>query len=453
MPTPTDATTTVALLTPPGEGGISVIQLAGPDAIRLLRRIFRVKGSEAPTHLDSSRIYYGTLIDEAGMVLDEVIVHPRRDAVEINCHGGVLVTRQVMDRLVALGARETTTPVRFVRDAVPAHGHAGGTEFSRKPSPKAAPPAPVCRPLRGVQAEAWQALVSARTGLAAAILLDQYHGALSRRVAELIDLVGAGQGGEAASQLDALLETARVGLRLTRPPRLVIAGRANVGKSSLLNAFLGRPRALVHESPGTTRDYLDTVAAVEDLPVVFLDTAGVGAPGDAIEEAGIQRALEQALKADLILAVFDGSEPMQPGDRCWRTARQAAPNSGESPLPRLRRQHQYASPCEGSLAQHLGGRAVIPVINKIDLPQRLDEADVVAVVGRVPSRVSALTGEGLGALRRRLAADLFGPLPAAGAPVVFTRRQCDLLTRAREVLRRDPAAAAEVLRRLAGRSD
>ena len=384
MPRPDDAVSTVSLLTPPGEGGISVIQLAGPEAAAVLRRVFRLKGKTPAEQLEPSRIYYGTIVDESGAILDEVVVHPGREVVDINCHGGALVTRRVMDRLVALGARETQPPILPVQD--------------------------------GVQAEAWQALVTAATGLAAAVLLDQYHGALSRRAGELIDRMEAGRAGEAARELDALLSTARVGLRLTRPPRLAIAGRPNVGKSSLLNALVGRPRALVHEAPGTTRDYLDTTVAVEGLPVVLLDTAGIRRPGDAIEQAGVQRAIEQIDRADLILALFDGSEPIQSADRL--------------------------------LAQGLRGRRVIPVINKIDLSPRLAEMEVVELVGRVPSRLSALTGDGLEALGRRVTAELFGPLPVPGSAVVFTIRQREVLSRARRALDTDPAGAAMILKGL-----
>jgi len=227
MPPSADLTT-VALLTPPGEGGISVILLSGPSAVDILRLAFRPKHG-VRTHLPVEKppscyqewgwkmgpdpIFLGTVVDAQGRTIDEVIVHSRPGAVEINCHGGVLVTRRVMDRLVELGAVEGPAQIQGDLDAI--------------------------------QREAWKALVAAPTALAAAILLDQYHGALSHRVREILALGPS----DVLASLDDLLSTTRVGLRLANPPRVVIAGRRNVGKSSLLNALLGRPRAIVHELP------------------------------------------------------------------------------------------------------------------------------------------------------------------------------------------------------------
>ena len=238
-----------------------------------------------------------------------------------------------------------------------------------------------------------------------------------------VEALRAAKGREAGKALPLLAGSRRrfrrgprFGLRLAEPPRVAIVGRPNVGKSTLLNALLGRERALVDEAPGTTRDYLDELAACRDLPVIFLDTAGLGAPRDPVEREGVRRAREQARRADLVLAVLAGSEPLQPADR--------------------------------ALARESASRPCLPVISKADLPQVLPEAEVGALFGCDPVRVSALTGQGLETLEERLVERLFGPVPPPGEAVVFTARQRDAIARARAALERCPKEADRILRDL-----
>ena len=382
MPTRESSPTTVTRLTPPGEGGISVVRLRGPAAAAILGRCFRPIG-RAGDGADPRHIRYGTIADETGGTLDEVIVRPGEACADINCHGGALVTRRVTGLLVRLGAVETDEPRAGTLDAI--------------------------------QVEAWRALLNAPTGLAAAVLLDQYNGALTDRLHELAGRLDAGD--DVAADLADLQGTAVFGRRLVTPPRVVIAGRPNVGKSSLLNAVVGGDRALVHHVPGTTRDYLDVTVSFRGLPVTLHDTAGLRETHDAIERAGVGRALEQVEAADLVALVFDASCPLCDADREWARALSADAT-----------------------------RPVAAVLNKIDLPQRIPTAEVTALVGSAPLSVSAQTGEGVETLGARIAESLFGAPPARGAAVVFTDRQDDLLRRAGALLSDDPSGASALLR-------
>ena len=164
----------------------------------------------------------------------------------------------------------------------------------------------------------------------------EHRRGLMRAVAAALEHILSGRPTEAGEVLDRLLTSARFGMRLLQPPRVAILGRPNVGKSTLLNALLGRERALVHPAPGTTRDYLDELAEVAGLPLILMDTAGIRPTEEAVERAGIELALEQARRADLVLLLFDGSEPLRPED------------------------------C--SLFRHLPPCELLAVVNKADLP-------------------------------------------------------------------------------------
>jgi tRNA modification GTPase len=217
-----------------------------------------------------------------------VVCQLTSDRLEIHCHGGLAVVTQVLASLQ----------------------HAGCTVMSSARWLLSQESDRLC-------AEARLALVQARTLRVAGILLDQSRGALSFAVQRIRQALGAGQSNSAALQLRALLAWSPLGLHLTQPWRIVIVGRANVGKSSLLNALLGYARALVHPSPGTTRDVLTAGTAVDGWPVEFADTAGTRVAAGDIELAGMQRAAQHATRADLILLVSDLSAPWTADDQHW----------------------------------------------------------------------------------------------------------------------------------------
>ena len=320
---------TVALIaTPPGPGGIAVIQVIGSGAALAARRAgIRVSPAPAWSRLD----------DDVLACLRPASATPwKLPTVEVSCHGGDAAPRALIARLGVPEAKRSE-----VYDAAVAR-----------------------RALDRTSAEAWLFLSEARTWRAAAMLLEQARGALARAVARL----------KSPADARRLLETARAGRALVDPPTVVLAGRANAGKSTLLNALAGRDRALVSPHPGTTRDPVAETVAFDGFPVRLVDTAGFAEGGDELDRDSMKLAREAADGAALTLWVRDAREPSR-------------------------------------------GEGGLRVAAKMDLP------------GVRPARreipISALTGRGLDRLRRAILRDLgVGPLKGAA---VFTARQEALL--------------------------
>jgi tRNA modification GTPase len=178
------------------------------------------------------------------------------------------------------------------------------------------------------------ALAEARTTRTAAVLMDQYHGAPRKAFDQIEASLQAGDSASAQQQIDALLAHAATGLHLVQPWQVVVAGRPNVGKSSLVNAIAGYQRAIVHSLPGTTRDIVGIQTALDGWPVEISDTAGLWAGGDPIEQAGIDLAKNKIAAADLVVLVFDSSMPWTAADQdLFETHPGALLVSNKSDLP------------------------------------------------------------------------------------------------------------------------
>jgi tRNA modification GTPase len=313
--------TIVAPATPPGEGGVGIVRLSGPQAEALLAVAFR--GRTAPPAMVSHHLYHGRLCRSDGTSLDEVLAvimrtphsYTGEDVVEVHCHGGSQVLRGVLDLFLSAGAR-LARPGEFTRRAF-LNGR-----------------------LDLAQAEAVAALIGARSEQAARAALAQLDGQLSRQLhrycaelRELLLLVEAhidfpdddlgtldrqGLAGRAAAvraDMAGLLATFDTGRALREGVSVLILGRPNVGKSSLLNALLGEARAIVTEIPGTTRDTVEEQLVIGGFPLRLVDTAGVRDTHDPIEAEGVRRAREKAAAADLVLLVIDASRPVTDEDR------------------------------------------------------------------------------------------------------------------------------------------
>jgi len=284
-PPPTAADCQVAILTPPGRGAVATISVTGPRATARVASLFRAAAGRPFGDFPCGRIGFGHWA-ASGAAGEEIVVCRRAaDEVEIHCHGGRRAARTVVDSLVAGGAEEISWQDLASRQAV-----------------------------GRIEAEARVALAAARTERAAAILLDQLRGALRSSLTEATRQIRRGHTAEAAAILRDLEEPAAVGLHLTEPWRVVLTGRPNVGKSSLINAILGFERCIVHTEPGTTRDVVTAHTALGGWPVELADTAGLRDGTDEIEIAGVQRARRQLQQADLVVLVFDVATPWTDAD-------------------------------------------------------------------------------------------------------------------------------------------
>lgn len=301
-PSPIDLSRTyVTLATPPGTGGIAVVELLGPRAGEIAGRIFRPRaGAGAGAGAADARApVLGDLVDADGPFDEALMQGPAAagdltglPAVVLSCHGGRAPVRHLLELAESYGATRLA----------PEHWAELACAAGR---------------IDRLAREAWQLLPGARTRLAAEVFGRAAAGELRARIEPVCAALGrarsglAGPGGtaldDARARLGELLATSPLGLALATPPRIVLVGAPNAGKSTLFNALVGFPRVLVHDEPGTTRDSIEEVAAVRGVPVLFVDTAGIRATADPIEAQGVAEAERQAGRADLVLEVVDAA--------------------------------------------------------------------------------------------------------------------------------------------------
>jgi tRNA modification GTPase len=358
------AATFAACLTPPGAAAIAVLAVRGPAAWDVVRRRFApvsVKPLPAEVPEPSGPFWLGRFGDPVTGADEVVLSVQRRDSpwVELHCHGGRAVVRMLLDTLQADGVEICTWQ-----------------ELERQTAED---------PL---QAAALIALAECRTARTAAILLDQFHGALGRALQTVDEALERRDTREAERVLSELMRYAGVGRHLTRPWKVVIAGPPNVGKSSLVNALAGYERCVVSPTPGTTRDVVTTDIALDGWLIELDDTAGLRETDHALEQEGILRAIEAGAAADLLIWIFDASTPL-----VW--------DDVPSPTP-----------------------PPLYVINKIDLPATWDLTKAEPAL-----HVSAVTGAGLDALCQKITQALVPHPPSAGQAVPFLPELCDRLFR------------------------
>jgi len=386
--------TIAAVSTPAGRGGLGVVRISGREARRLAEAVLRFPRGGA---WRSWRARMAELLDREGRPLDQVIVtffeaprsYTAEDVVEISCHGSPVVLAHCLERLCAAGAR-LAEPGEFTLRAF----------------------------LNGridlPQAEAVRDLIEARTLYQARVAAQQVSGSISRRITpikqQLLELVALLEAGIDFAEDDVEVATSEEILSRLDPIRdalkrlaasfdygrlvhsgitLAIVGKPNVGKSSLFNRLLEQDRAIVTDIPGTTRDLVSELASLEGIPVKFVDTAGVRAHGDPVEMLGIERTFRAMADADLTLVVVDLSSPLDAQD--------------VDLIERAQRQGRF-----------------LLVGNKADLVRRAEPAgDYVAV--------SALTGEGIDTLRRKVLEAVAPPgglEQEAGFITSIRHRQC-----------------------------
>ena len=387
--------TIAAIATPLGVGGIAVVRCSGPQAIAAAQRVFVRQNGLPVTHLQSHHAYHGFVVDGQGERIDEALLcvmrrprsYTREDVAEISCHGGVLITQRVLDAVLQQGVR-VAEPGEFTRRAF-LNGRLDLT-----------------------QAEAVIDLINARSQASHRAAVNQLDGALSRRLRDLreeliqvsvyleagidfpeedLQLVSEAELDKrlagVAAQLEALAASFARGRLLRDGMAVAVVGRPNVGKSSLLNALLGRDRAIVSPQPGTTRDTIEEELTLGGVLVRLTDTAGLHGAADVIEQEGMRRARSAVERAELLIVVLDGSAALTAEDRMVMAETADAPR--------------------------------LVVRNKCDLPPLWNAADLTCR-GQILD-VSALRELGLSDLQDAILRHALGDEPLSQDEVLLTR--------------------------------
>ena len=410
-----DSATIAAIATPPGEGGIGVVRVSGPDAATIAGRVFR-RGSERSRAIDlhtvpSHRLIYGTIVDPvSGALIDEVLLawmaspqtYTREDTVELSCHGGPVPLRETLRVVIEAGAR-----------------HAEPGEFTLR--------AFLNGRLDLTQAEAVLNVIGARTAESLRVAISDLAGDLTRRLApanaalvsllayldasadfpdDEIDTADIDHGLAAAeTALADVVAGSKAGMLLREGASVALVGRPNVGKSSLLNAMLRADRAIVTPVAGTTRDVIAETVDLQGIPVTLLDTAGIVESADVVERIGVERSRRALATAAALVLVLDGSMP--PGEDDMAVARTLA----DRPLDRR--------------------TPVVIVINKRDLPEHYDQDVIMEMLPDAPAiDLSATDGTGLAALEDALSAALQGGATSETRPALISARQRSAIERA-----------------------
>ncbi len=374
--------TIAAISTPFGEGGIGIVRLSGKDSLDIVDKIFFSPKNKRVKELQSYRIIYGYIIDPAtGEKIDEVIVsvmkspysYTREDVIEINCHGGMIPLRKTLELVLKQGAR-LAEPGEFTKRAF----INGRIDLS--------------------QAEAVLDLIRAKTEESSRIALEQLQGGLYEKITALRDTlteicvhveayidfpedeieVKSDQTllenlRNVRTELGALLKTYDEARFFREGLATAIVGRPNVGKSSLLNALLKKNRAIVTEIPGTTRDIIEEYLNIKGLPVRIMDTAGIRDVENIAEKEGVRRSLKSIENADLVIAMFDRSEPHRIEDL--------------------------------EVIEKIKNKNIIVVFNKCDLLPLLDKKMIMSLLLPYTSNfldISALQGDGIEELKNKI---------------------------------------------------
>ena len=315
--------TIAAIATAMGNSGIGIVRISGDEAIAVADRVFKTKnGKKKLAGEKSHTIHYGFICD-GDEIIDEVLVMLMRgprsftaeDTVEIDCHGGMLVTRKILETVLKAGAR-IAEPGEFTKRAF----LNGRIDLS--------------------QAEAVIDVINSKNEYALRSSVEQLRGSVSKKIKELrekilyeiafiesalddpehISLDGYrdklyGVAEEAEKELTKLIRSSSNGRVISEGIKTVILGKPNAGKSSLMNVLVGEDRAIVTDIAGTTRDILEEHISLQGISLNIVDTAGIRNTDDVVEKIGVSRAMDAAEDADLIIYVVDGSRDLDENDR------------------------------------------------------------------------------------------------------------------------------------------
>ena len=396
--------TIAAVATAHGEGGIGIIRISGEKSLDILEEIFEFHGIE---EIVNRRMTYGKIVDrDNGQTIDEVLAvymkgpatYTAEDVVEINCHGSTVSLRKTLSLVLRKGAR-LAEPGEFTKRAF----LNGRIDLS--------------------QAEAVIDVVKAKTDKSFDVALSQLEGGLSSYIRDirqnLLDLlvditvnidypdedieeitydkleINIKQIGD---MIEKLLSTASSGRMIREGIRVAIAGKPNVGKSSLMNGLLRETRAIVTEIPGTTRDTIEEALSIRNIPVYLIDTAGIRETSDKVEKLGIEKSKEAFNNADFIIFIMDGSEEISSEDE--------------------------------EIIEYLKERKCLVLINKKDLEQKIDS---VQIKNMLPNsqiiKTSLINGDGIEEIENSIEELVYGgEITQSESMMVNNVRHINLLT-------------------------
>lgn len=401
--------TIAAIATVLGEGGISIIRVSGEKSLDIVRNIFRDKNGKALEDIKPYTMKYGFIIEkETGDVLDEVLISfmkgPRsftaENTVEINCHGGVIATKKILEEVIKSGAR-VAEPGEFTKRAF----LNGRIDLS--------------------QAEAVIDIIRAKTELSMKSAVQQSEGRISREInkirGKLLEIIAHIEAtvdypeddleemtaekvstrlNTVIDEVNKILSTADEGKIIREGLNTVIVGKPNVGKSSLLNSLLMEKRAIVTEIPGTTRDVIEEYINIEGVPIKVIDTAGIRETEDVVEKIGVEKSKEKINEADLIILMLDLSRELDDEDR--------------------------------EIIQYIKDKKYIILLNKTDLGGKIDRGDISTLNSQYIIETSAKTGQGLDKLKDCIKELFFKGEVKSKDLIITNTRHKEALIRAKE---------------------
>ncbi|WP_192840949.1 tRNA uridine-5-carboxymethylaminomethyl(34) synthesis GTPase MnmE [Bacillus sp. 522_BSPC] len=402
--------TIAAISTPMGEGAIAIVRMSGPDSIKIADKLFKSIGNKKLMEVASHTIHYGHIIDPAtDEVVEEVMVSLMRgpktftkeDVIEINCHGGLASVNRLLQLTTSYGAR-IAEPGEFTKRAF----LNGRIDLS--------------------QAEAVMDLIRSKTDRAMNVALGQMEGRLSKLirhlrqeiletlaqvevnidypeyddVEEMTQKVMIEKSAYIKTEIEKLLQTSQQGKILREGLATVIVGRPNVGKSSLLNSLVQENKAIVTDIPGTTRDVIEEYVNVRGVPLRLLDTAGIRETEDIVERIGVEKSRKVLREADLILLVLNYADELTEEDK--------------------------------NIFKATEGMDYIVIVNKTDLPQKIDLEKVRELAGNRKVITTSLVEEnGVDLLEEAISSLFFaGSIEASDMTYVSNSRHISLLSQA-----------------------
>ncbi|MTI67013.1 MAG: tRNA uridine-5-carboxymethylaminomethyl(34) synthesis GTPase MnmE [Firmicutes bacterium] len=403
--------TIAAIATAPGEAGIGIVRISGDKSIDIAESIFKGKTEEKLSKVDERKLVYGHIIDPKDQSkIDEVLTvymkgpftYTKEDIVEINCHGGIIPVRRILELVLEKGARM-----------------AEAGEFTKRAF------------LNGridlAQAEAVMDLISAKTDTSFDVSLNQLEGSLSKEVKNIRDVILEiiahieasidfpeddienvaydkieQKGKKVLTKIDELLKTSSTGKILREGLKTVILGKPNVGKSSLLNSILRENRAIVTDVPGTTRDIIEEYVNVNGIPLKIIDTAGIRETDDVVEKIGVNKAKNLLNESDLAIVIFDGSRDLTDEDK--------------------------------EIMKLIKDRKAIILINKTDLEEKINKREIEKYLpNKEIIATSILKGSGLDILEDTLKEMFFsGDIKIKDDVIVSNVRHKELLNKAKQ---------------------